>query len=93
MATKENLKIARNLSIPAAMEHSLQNRPGGSNVGQYANVAPENFAGNSCGLPGAYPIDTIERAKAALAYAHNAKDPECIRQAVYRKWESLKPEK
>ena len=80
------------MMVSAAREHALKNSPGGSNVGEYANVSPDNFAGNACGLPGAYPIDTMERARAALSYAHNAKDPECIKRQVYKKWPSLKPE-
>jgi hypothetical protein len=92
MATKESNKIERGMMVSAAREHELKNRPGGSNVGEYANVSPDNFAGNACGLPGAYPIDTMERARAALAYAHNAKDPECIKRQVYKKWPSLKPD-
>lgn len=93
MASKGNLKIARNMMVSAAREHELKSRPGGSNAGDYPNVSPENFAGNACGNPGSYPIDTEERARAALAYAHNAKDPECIRRQVYKKYPSLDPEK
>lgn len=92
MATKEQLKDIGGMRVSAAREHELQNRPGGSNIGEYSRVAKENFAGNACGLPGAYPIDTIERARSALAYAHHAKDPSCIREQVYKKYPSLKPE-
>lgn len=91
MANKDDVKIARNMMISAKREHELQARPGGSNIGEYANLSPDNFAGNACGIPGAYPINTIERARSALAYAHNAKDPDCIRRQVYKKWPSLKP--
>ena len=86
------VKIARGLSVSSKEEEELHKKAGGSNVGEYSNVDPENFAGQHCGLPGAYPMDTIERARSALAYAHNAKDPECIRNAVYRKWPELNPE-
>ena len=92
MADRNSNKIARGMSISAAREHEIKNRPGGSNVGEYANVAVHNFAGNACGLPGTYPIDTIERARSALAYAHHAKNPDCIKRQVYKKWPSLKPE-
>lgn len=93
MATKDNLKIARNMMVSASREHELKNRPGGSNVGEYSNVSPDNLAGNSCGNPGSYPINTIERARSALSYAHNAKDPDCIRRQVYKKYPTLDPEK
>lgn len=94
MATKENLKDDRSLRTSALNEKERQTRekPGGSNAGDYSHVASENFAGNACGLPGTYPINTIERARAALSYAHNAKNPECIKEQVYKKYPSLKPE-
>jgi hypothetical protein len=90
MATRDNYKITRTQMVSPKKEHELQNRPGGSNIGEYSGVSDDNFAGNACGLPGAYPINTIERARAALAYAHNAKDPECIRRQVYKKYPSLR---
>lgn len=93
MATKDNKKIERNMSVSAKREHELRQKPGGSNVGNYANISNENFAGNACGLPGSYPINTIERARAALSYAHNARDPECIKRQVYKKYPSLKKDK
>ena len=78
------------MMVSAKKQHELNNRPGGSNVGRYGNVSSKNFAGNFCGLPGAYPVDTIERARAALAYAHNAKNPTCIKEQVYKKYPQLK---
>lgn len=94
MATKENLKDSRTLRTSALTEKERQTREkeGGSNAGDYPHVSDSNFAGNACGLPGTYPINTIERARAALSYAHNAKDPECIKRQVYKKYPSLKPE-
>jgi hypothetical protein len=93
MASKGEFKIARNMMVSASREHELKNRPGGSNVGEYANVSAENMAGNACGNPGSYPIDTEERARSALAYAHNAKNPDCIRRQVYKKYPHLDPDK
>lgn len=92
MATKDNYKVTKTMQVSAKREHELQNKPGGSNIGNYSNLSDKDFAGNACGLPGAYPIDTIERARAALAYAHHAKDPECIKRQVYKKYPDLKPE-
>lgn len=85
-------RITRTMRVSASREQELKSRPGGSNIGDYENVSDDNFAGNACGLPGAFPINTIERARSALAYAHNASDPECIREQVYKKWPSLRPE-
>lgn len=91
MATKDNLKESRTMTLSKQKESEIRSKPGGSNAGEYPNVAESNFAGNACGLPGSYPINTIERARSALAYAHNAKDPECIKRQVYKKYPSLKP--
>ena len=87
MAKKE---IERGVMVSAKRQHELQNKPGGSNVGKYNEVSSKNFAGNACGLPGSYPINTIERARAALSYAHNAKNPSCIKEQVYKKYPQLK---
>lgn len=93
MATRDNKKVTKTLMVSAKKEHELQNRPGGSNIGEYSNLSSSDFAGSACGLPGAYPINTIERARAALAYAHNAKNPDCIREQVYKKYPTLRREK
>lgn len=95
MATRDNLKevrIGKGIMISAAQEHALQKKPGGSNVGEYKDVRPEDFAGNACGVPGSFPIDNIDRARSALALAHNAKDPDCIKRQVYKKYPELKPD-
>jgi hypothetical protein len=63
---------------------------GGSNVGKYNNVKSSEMAGTAGGAPkGSYPINTEKRAKAALAYAHNAPNPEGIKQAVHKKYPDL----
>lgn len=65
-------------------------KPGGSNVGKYKKVSPKDFAGTAGGAPkGSYPINTEKRAKAALAYAHNAPNPSGIKEAVHKKYPSL----
>lgn len=80
-------------SVAEQKEKATRSKPGGSNAGEYNHVSDDNFAGNACGLPGAYPINTIDRARSALRLAHNARDPECIKRQVYKKWPSLKPDK
>lgn len=90
---KNTYNIARGVNVSAEREKRLQKAPGGSNVGQYSGVSPDNMAGTKCGNPGSYPINTLERAKAALSYAHNAKNPECIKREVYKKYPSLDPSK
>lgn len=88
---KQEYAISRGVDVTAARRRELQNSPGGSNAGQYGRVSSENLAGNKCGNPGSYPIDTMERAQSALRLAHNAKNPECIREQVYKKYPSLDP--
>lgn len=66
-------------------------KPGGSNVGKYKKVPEKEFAGTAGGAPkGSYPINTEKRAKAALAYAHNAPNPAGIKAKVLSKYPSLK---
>tara|TARA_B100000287_G_scaffold91125_1_gene83428 strand:- start:42 stop:419 length:378 start_codon:yes stop_codon:yes gene_type:complete len=61
-------------------------KPGMSNAGKYKGV--HEFAGPH----GTYPINTKERAESAIKLAHNAADPEQIKENVYKKWPSLEPE-
>lgn len=71
---------------------AARKKPGGSNAGKYPRVKKSNFAGKSGGAPtGTFPINTLARAKSALAYAHNAPNPSGIKAAVYKKYPSLKP--
>lgn len=69
-------------------------KAGGSNVGKYKKVPTKDFAGPAGGAPeGSYPINSRKRAKAALAYAHNAPHPSGIKKAVHKKYPNLgKPE-
>jgi hypothetical protein len=67
-------------------EAAARKKPGGSNVGDYPNVSKDDFCGPAGGAPeGSYPVNSERRARAALAYAHNAPDPEGIKNCVYRK--------
>jgi hypothetical protein len=70
-------------------------KPGGSNVGKKKNADGSKrngpYAGPKGGAPkGSYPIDTKKRAKAALKLAHNAPNPKGIKDAVKKKYPSLK---
>jgi len=92
---KKEVKIASNKSVPRGKEEAMKKKPGGSNVGKYKNVKTSEMAGKAGGAPaGSYPINTEKRAKAALAYAHNAPNPAGIKAAVHKKYPELgKPEK
>lgn len=89
----KKVTIAKGVSVPRGKESQMKKKPGGSNVGKYKSVS--SFAGTSGGAPkGSYPINTRKRAKAALAYAHNAPNPSGIRSAVHKKYPGLgKPKK
>lgn len=89
----KKVTIAKGKSVPRGAESKLKERPGGSNVGKYKDVS--SFAGPAGGAPkGSYPINTRKRAKAALAYAHNAPKPAGIKAAVHKKDPNLgKPKK
>lgn len=89
--SRKTVTIGRGMKIPRGKESKLEKKPGGSNVGRYKSVKRSDFAGPSGGAPaGSYPINTLKRARAALAYARNAPNPGGIRRAVYRKYPSLK---
>lgn len=83
--------IAKGKEEPAREVRRAHERAGGSNVGKYKNVSSKDFAGTAGGAPkGSYPINTAKRAKAALAYAHNAPNPSGIKAKVYAKYPELK---
>jgi len=70
-------------------ERRARKKPGGSNVGNYPDV--KSFAGPAGGAPkGSYPMNTIERGKSAIKLAHNAPNPQGIKNAVYKKYPSLR---
>ncbi len=93
-SSKKSVKVAKGVKISKAREKKLEKRPGGSATGEYKGVKKSDFAGSSGDTsPYSYPINTKKRAIAALAYARNAPNPAGIRQAVYKKYPDLRPEK
>jgi type IV secretory pathway TrbL component len=90
----KKVTIGKGIKVKRGTEAKLKKKAGGSNVGEYKRVAKSDFAGKSGGAPeGSYPINTKKRARAALAYAHNAPNPAGIRKAVLKKYPSLKKAK
>lgn len=86
----QKIRIAKNQSLPPGKLSKLRKKPGSSNVGKYKNVAKKDFCGPAGGAaPGSYPINTKKRARAALAYAHNAPNPAGIRKCVKKKYPSI----
>lgn len=83
--------IAKGTKVAKKKAITARKKPGGSNVGKYKGVSLKEMAGPAGGAPkGSYHINTLKRARAALAYAHNAPSPAGIKRAVYAKYPSLK---
>lgn len=83
--------VAKGVKVKRGKEEAMRSKKGSSNAGVYKNVKPSDFAGASGGASKfSYPINTLKRARAALAYAHNAPNPEGIRKKVYAKYPELK---
>lgn len=86
----KKVTLGKGLKVPRGKESELKERAGGSNVGKYKTVSKKAFAGPAGGAPkGSYPINTPKRARAALAYAHNAPNPAGIRKAVHAKYPGI----
>lgn len=82
--------ISKGKEVAKSKVAAMRKKPGGSNVGKYKKVPSSEFAGKAGGAPaGSYPINTVKRAKAALAYAHNAPNPSGIRKAVHKKYPAI----
>lgn len=91
MPSKKKSRVAKDVSIPTKKERDLEKKPGGSNTGKYKTVAKSEFAGKAGGTsPYSFPINTLARARNALARAHFAPDPEGIRRKVYAMYPELK---
>ena len=91
MARKKKVTVAQGVKVKRGVEEKMRSKKGSSNAGKYKKVAPKDFAGKSGGSAKySFPINTIARARNALARAHYAANPAGIRNAVYRKYPQLK---
>lgn len=91
---KQMVTVAKGKKISRAQEKKLEKKPGNSNVGEYKNVSPKDFAGAAGGSSKySYPINTLKRARSALKLAHNSPNPEGIKRKVYSKYPELRPSK
>ena len=62
----------------------VREEPGSSNAGKYPNVKKGDFCGPAGGAAkGTYPVNTLARAKSALKLAHNAPNPQGIKNCVH----------
>lgn len=86
--------VAKGVKVARGAEEKMRAKKGSSSAGKYKTVSPKEFAGASGGAAKySFPINTMARARNALARAHYAPNPEGIRKAVYRKYPELKKRK
>jgi hypothetical protein len=90
----KKIRVAKGVSLPKGKEIKLRTKRGGSSTGRYKDVFPKNFSGKSGGTSAfSFPINTLARARNALARAHFAPNPEGIRKKVFAKYPQLKTRK
>lgn len=88
---KNKITIAKGVKVKRGVEEKMRSRKGSSNAGKYKTVATKDFAGKAGGASKvSFPINTLKRARNALARAHYAPNPSGIRAAVYKKYPVLK---
>lgn len=90
-AKEPRTRVAKGVALPRGEMEEIREKPGSGSAGKYKGVAPAKFVGASGGASKySFPVDTLARARNALARAHFAPSPEGIKKAVYRKWPELK---
>ena len=88
---EKKIKVAKGVSVARGAEEKMRSKKGSSSAGKYKNVSPKEFAGASGGAAKfSFPINSLARARNALARAHYAPNPAGIRKAVYAKYPQLK---
>lgn len=91
MARDKLVVVAKGYKMPRGGAAKARKKPGSSNFGKYKDVMPKMFAGKSGGAGKfSFPINTLARARNALARAHFAPNPAGIKAAVYKKYPQLK---
>jgi len=91
---KKDVTVAKGVKVSRGKEEEMRSKKGSSNAGKYKTVSPKDFAGAAGGSSKySFPINTMARARNALARAHFAENPEGIREKVYRKYPGLKKKK
>ncbi len=88
---ENKITVAKGVKVSHGKEEKMREKKGSSNAGKYKTVAPKEFAGAKGGASKySFPINTLARARNALARAHYAANPSGIRSAVYKKFPELK---
>lgn len=91
---KKKIVVAAGVKVSRGKEEKMRSKKGSSSAGKYKTVKPKDFAGSSGGASRfSFPINSLARARNALARAHYAPDPAGIKRAVYRKYPALKKRK
>lgn len=94
MSKKKKVTIAKGIKVNRGVEEKMREKKGSGSAGKYKTVKPSEFAGASGGASKvSFPINTLARARNALARAHFAPDPAGIKAKVYAKYPELKKHK
>lgn len=87
----KKVTVAKGVKVTRGKEEKMREKEGSSNAGKYKTVAPKEFAGAAGGASKfSFPINTLARARNALARAHYAANPAGIKAKVYKKYPELK---
>jgi len=88
---KKKITVAKGVKVAHGSEEKMRSKKGSSSAGKYKDVSPKSFAGAKGGASKfSFPINSLARARNALARAHYAPNPSGIRAAVYEKYPQLK---
>lgn len=91
---KKKIVVARGVKVSRGKEEKMREKRGSSSTGKYKTVSPKDFAGASgSSSKYSFPINTLKRARNALARAHFASNPAGIKAKVYKKYPELKKRK
>ena len=92
--SKGKVTVAKGVKVKRGVEEKMRSKKGSSSAGKYKTVSPKEFAGKSGGASKfSFPINTLARARNALARVHFAPNPAGIRAVVYRRFPELKKRK
>ncbi len=87
----KKVTVAKGVKVARGKEEKMRSKKGSSSAGKYKKVAKKEFAGSSGGASKySFPINTLARARNALARAHYAPNPAGIKAKVYKKYPQLK---
>lgn len=90
-SSMKKVTVAKGVKVKRGVEEKMRSKKGSGSAGKYKTVSPTEFAGAAGGASKfSFPINTLARARNALARAHYAPNPEGIRKKVYAKYPELK---